>query len=503
MEHCVVLVRHGDDVPRAEIDPPLSPLGRGQAEALAAGLSGCSFDALYCSPRRRTWETAATLGARLRLRPIVDVRLREVPTGPGAFIALARLACFAWQMRQAGQVLVVTHSGPLRFLLLCLDGWRRLPWLWRQVPLCQPFVCRRRCADLTGPLLLLALGLTLGLILTRGPWPGRLTLASYLFAFATYWLVSSLAAKGRAISIVAALAILALVAVPLAFGPSALQNRKVTAFNAWAYHLGAHLPPLLPTAPHPNGVAGALAVALGLVGGTELHQCGRRRWLAALGLLLIGGALVLTASRAGWLAGAAAVVMLAASRGRRRAIVVLLLCGLAVVMLVAMAGQPGPGQPALHSAESLALRFEQWKRTLTLLRERPVTGLGLAHFPLAYAEAVAGTESRAFKTPNSALLELWADAGLLGLVAWAWSAWRAYAILGYLAQQPNGAHSGIVSGLRAGLVAFALHGFFETNTAFVWLAGASYGHLASPLPFVLLGLLDGLSKSVRSGGMRL
>jgi hypothetical protein len=72
-----------------------------------------------------------------------------------------------------------------------------------------------------------------------------------------------------------------------------------------------------------------------------------------------------------------------------------------------------------------------------------------------------------------------------------------------LAQQPNDSHFWIVPGLRAGLVAFALHGFFETNTAFVWLAGASHGHLASPLPFVLLGLLDGLSKSVGSGRMRL
>lgn len=75
----LVLVRHGLPV-RLEVaegpaDPPLSELGRRQAEALARWLSTERVDALVTSPLRRARETAAPLEAALGMtaRVVDDV----------------------------------------------------------------------------------------------------------------------------------------------------------------------------------------------------------------------------------------------------------------------------------------------------------------------------------------------------------------------------------------------------------------------------------------------
>ena len=55
------LVRHADVYDDFEevSDPPLSPLGRQQAERLAHRLKSLEIDAVYCSPHRRALQTAA------------------------------------------------------------------------------------------------------------------------------------------------------------------------------------------------------------------------------------------------------------------------------------------------------------------------------------------------------------------------------------------------------------------------------------------------------------
>lgn len=73
----LLLVRHGDcyDGMREEDadDPPLSPLGRRQAEALARRLAPAPPAAVYASELRRARETAAVLGRDVE----VDSRLVE------------------------------------------------------------------------------------------------------------------------------------------------------------------------------------------------------------------------------------------------------------------------------------------------------------------------------------------------------------------------------------------------------------------------------------------
>jgi broad specificity phosphatase PhoE len=80
------LIRHGDALPGPEfvipesgpVSPPLTPLGRRQAEALGRWWADKHFDALYSSPLRRTRETAAPF-AEIRAMQVTLVEdLREV-----------------------------------------------------------------------------------------------------------------------------------------------------------------------------------------------------------------------------------------------------------------------------------------------------------------------------------------------------------------------------------------------------------------------------------------
>jgi probable phosphoglycerate mutase len=87
----LVLVRHGASADAVEGedfelldghgDPPLSDIGREQAELVGARLARQSFDALYVTNLRRTVETAAPLARLSGLVPVVEADLREVRLG--------------------------------------------------------------------------------------------------------------------------------------------------------------------------------------------------------------------------------------------------------------------------------------------------------------------------------------------------------------------------------------------------------------------------------------
>ena len=87
----LVLVRHGASADAVEGEdfelldghgnPPLSDIGREQAELVGARLAHEHFDALYVTTLRRTVETAAPLIRLTGLVPLVEADLREVRLG--------------------------------------------------------------------------------------------------------------------------------------------------------------------------------------------------------------------------------------------------------------------------------------------------------------------------------------------------------------------------------------------------------------------------------------
>jgi 2,3-bisphosphoglycerate-dependent phosphoglycerate mutase len=87
----LLLVRHGASADSVEGetfemvegqgDPPLSDVGRHQAELVALRLATEPFDGLYVSNLQRTAQTAAPLVARSGMTPVVDPDLREIFLG--------------------------------------------------------------------------------------------------------------------------------------------------------------------------------------------------------------------------------------------------------------------------------------------------------------------------------------------------------------------------------------------------------------------------------------
>jgi len=83
----LVLVRHGATVEGeggligGQVDPPLSPLGREQAERLARRLATEHIDGLFATPLVRTTDTAAPLASGVGCDVVVVPDLREVHLG--------------------------------------------------------------------------------------------------------------------------------------------------------------------------------------------------------------------------------------------------------------------------------------------------------------------------------------------------------------------------------------------------------------------------------------
>lgn len=82
----LVLVRHGQQehptgpspIPSDWADPPLSDIGRRQAEAVADSLASERVDVVYCSNLARAHDTGTAIASRHGLVPIVFAELREV-----------------------------------------------------------------------------------------------------------------------------------------------------------------------------------------------------------------------------------------------------------------------------------------------------------------------------------------------------------------------------------------------------------------------------------------
>ena len=358
------------------------------------------------------------------------------------------------------------------------SGWFRLPaWLRRGLAWLVNPVRDLAALSLRGPLLLLMCGSLLSLTANAGPWPGIATPVSLTLALLVFHAASHLACRGRSWVIAAAVVVGGLLLTPLWLGPQPLPYCKVTSFNAWAFALGKRLPSWgLPPA-NPNAVAGVLAVGLAFATAGALQARSRlRRCAAGAGAALLTLCLMLTASRTGWLAGAAAVAFVAASRGRRALIAALAVAALAIVGLTA-------SDPTLRSLSHLAARGDLWQNTIALLRRQPIIGLGLGR--TAWLSPSAAT------TVHNALLQLWADTGLLGLTAVGWALTRALRARTALARRRM--HLGwALAGLDGALAAFALQSLCETNTLFVGQIAGLRQLVISPLPFALLGTLAGL-----------
>jgi O-antigen ligase len=110
---------------------------------------------------------------------------------------------------------------------------------------------------------------------------------------------------------------------------------------------------------------------------------------------------------------------------------------------------------------TLVSRWHLWRGALHLLREHPLTGVGIAAFQPHYLACClyGDPPSRAVMYPHNLLLNTWVETGLLGVVALAWLAWRAAKLLAPLWRSQRDRWLGV--GLAGAGLYTLVHGFID------------------------------------------
>ncbi len=172
--------------------------------------------------------------------------------------------------------------------------------------------------------------------------------------------------------------------------------------------------------PFPNAVGLFLAPIIALVaGGMKLK--GRMASLNVAAVLLMFGALVAAQSEGALIGAAVGLVALLWFHPKWRVLALLAV----IFTFVAYAWMPDALRSSLQEKLLLqdwsgTVRRITWGETVDMLRDRPLTGAGLAGYPLVMRDYHKATAIEIFQYPHQIVLNLWSELGLLGLAAFAW-----------------------------------------------------------------------------------
>jgi tetratricopeptide (TPR) repeat protein/O-antigen ligase len=195
-----------------------------------------------------------------------------------------------------------------------------------------------------------------------------------------------------------------------------------------------------------------------------------RQYLPAVGLVVMAVALVFTLGRGALLGFAVALVALLAlltRMGRLRW--TLMLVGTLGIITLCYAGWIGL-TPLVErvSGEAIVGRWIQWQSTVPMLRDFPLLGVGLGAYRDIYAryQPLALDPAQYFYPyAHNDVLQLLVETGPLGALL---AAWAIVAVLRHLHRHLVGPEHrtdpfsvGIAIGAATGLLAFAVHGFFD------------------------------------------
>ena len=257
---------------------------------------------------------------------------------------------------------------------------------------------------------------------------------------------------------------------------------------------------------NPNVLAAALAplLALGAAGGVWLALAVMRtqdwRWwvvLAGWGVLWFGGALALiaTGSRGAWAALLAALLTALAWVGRPWAMRRWRWAGQAIDMTLIGGGvgavalwflltmQPIPAV----ASERLAL----WRDGLALFGDAPFTGVGLVSTMMALSTYVYVLHVGYISHVHNLYLEMAVEQGLIGLVAWCFLVFSAWAAL-VQARRRQVAPVAMQAAVAAALTAVLVHGLVDAGL---------YASRLAPLLFLPIGAAWAASGRGRRAGL--
>ena len=266
--------------------------------------------------------------------------------------------------------------------------------------------------------------------------------------------------------------------------------------------LYARFPLLVSDPVHPNIMASAMVLLLPLPltlllsPWTEAPLRSRHHWLwralLAVVVLLMGGVLLLTKSRGGYVAATLGMLAFLWLSGRRRLALALLLVCVMVGAGIISSGRGAETTPDLidQSADpaTLAFRVNVWRVALWTLADFPFTGVGMGTFNDVAALLYPFYETQNPGTHN-VYLQTGVDLGFPGLIAYlalmglvVWTGWQAVRRFKETGQPGLGT---IAVGCLSGMMALLVHGLID-NT--MWNTRAAF------LPWLVIGTLAALHR---------
>ncbi|MFH1927399.1 MAG: O-antigen ligase family protein [Chloroflexota bacterium] len=212
-----------------------------------------------------------------------------------------------------------------------------------------------------------------------------------------------------------------------------------------------------------------VAVAMAWTGRTTW-----RRWLYGGACVPIMLCLFLTYSRGAWLLGVpGAMIFLGLLRGRRSFTIVLGIVLVALLSLIPLAGSERIASIFQFQEGTGFLRQRLWESALHMIRDHPLSGIGLDNFLYLYPDyMLPGAEIEPnLSHPHNIILDYWTRLGILGVVSLAWLLGTFFRAGLRLYRSQIETDSGAVAlGLMASMVAFVTHGMIDSSYFVVELA---------------------------------
>jgi len=211
-----------------------------------------------------------------------------------------------------------------------------------------------------------------------------------------------------------------------------------------------------------------LAITVPIVGRS------RRCILYALSLSLLLACLFLTYSRGGWLLSLpAALLAVGLLRGRRATYLALAVIAVCALVLVPLVGTQRFASLLDLEQGTTFRRLRLWEATWTMIRDHPITGVGLDNFLYEYPNYMLADawQEPDLSHPHNMLLDFWTRLGLAGVGALMWLLGAFFALaLRLYRRLPDGDVRAIILGWIASAAAMLAHGLIDNSYFLVDLA---------------------------------
>jgi putative inorganic carbon (HCO3(-)) transporter len=182
----------------------------------------------------------------------------------------------------------------------------------------------------------------------------------------------------------------------------------------------------------------------------------------------------LTFSRGGWLLSLpAALLTIGLLRGRRATLLALLVLAIVLSAMVPLLGTRRLASLFDVEQGTTFRRLRLWEAAVAMLRDHPLTGVGLDNFLYQYPDYMLSDawQEPGLSHPHNILLDWWLSLGIAGVVVLVWSvvAFFATALRLYRRLADSDARA-MTLGLGASMAAALVHGLIDNSYFLVDLA---------------------------------